>query len=510
MNNQEQKTILLVEDEDLVMKVETQLLKSFGYDIVTAKSGEEAIQIATGNDKIDLILMDINLGDGMDGTEAARQILEKRHLPIVFLTSHTEEKYVERAKKITRYGYVMKNFDTFVIQSSIAMAFELFGVVKALQEANQRMEYILGATKTGLDIIDADFNLVYVDPEWTKIYGDFKGRKCHEYFMGRETACPNCGIITALQTKQIIVTEEMLIKEGNRPIQVTTIPFQNEKGEWFVAEVNVDITERKHTEDALWERIKELNCLYAISDLTEKNVSLDKILQGSVDLMPTGWSCPEIACARIIFKGHQYQTGNFRETDCRQSADIIMDGRHVGLIELYYLKERPGRGDALFLREENKLINAIAKRLGMVAERKQAEEALMFKTMLLEAQAETSTDGILAVDNDGRSILFNKRFGEIWKIPQSVLDTKDDKKMLEYVLKQLKDPGEFIRKVAHLYEHKDDKSNDEIEFADGRCLERYSAPLISADGKHQGRIWYFHDITERKKMEKMLRENQQC
>jgi PAS domain S-box-containing protein len=69
--------------------------------------------------------------------------------------------------------------------------------------------------------------------------------------MGRNTPCPGCGVVIALRTKAIAVTEEVLVKEDSRPIQVTTIPFQNDAGEWLVAEVNVDITERKQAEDAL-------------------------------------------------------------------------------------------------------------------------------------------------------------------------------------------------------------------------------------------------------------------
>lgn len=122
----------------------------------------------------------------------------------------------------------------------------------------RQIEFILGATKTGLDIIDSNFNMVYIDPEWQKTYGDPTGKKCYEYFMGRSEICPGCGITKALETKQTVVTEEVLVKENNRPIQVTTIPYQNDKGEWLVAEVNVDITERKKAEMALEESNKNL------------------------------------------------------------------------------------------------------------------------------------------------------------------------------------------------------------------------------------------------------------
>jgi len=96
---------------------------------------------------------------------------------------------------------------------------------EVLQRTKQQMEFILGATKTGLDIIDSDFNMVYIDPEWQKVYGNPTGKKCYKYFMGSNTACPNCGIVKALKTKKPVVSEEVLVKEGNRPIQVTTIPL---------------------------------------------------------------------------------------------------------------------------------------------------------------------------------------------------------------------------------------------------------------------------------------------
>jgi PAS domain S-box-containing protein len=123
---------------------------------------------------------------------------------------------------------------------------------------NKQIEFILGATKTGLDIIDADYNIRYIDPEWKKVYGEYAGKKCYEYFMDSRQVCPDCGLRKAFQTKQVTVTEEILAKEGNRPVQVTTIPYQDENGNWLAAEVNVDISERKKAEEKLRQAQQEL------------------------------------------------------------------------------------------------------------------------------------------------------------------------------------------------------------------------------------------------------------
>ncbi len=137
-----------------------------------------------------------------------------------------------------------------------------------------------------------------------------------------------------------------------------------------------------------------------------------------------------------------------------------------------------------------------------ITEYKQTERALLFKTTILEAQSETSIDGILVVDREGKSILLNKRFGEMWSIPQQMLDTRDDKTMLQYVLGQLEEPNKFLGKVEYLYTHENEKSRDEIKFKDGKVFDRYSSPLIDSRGIYDGRIWYFRDITERKRKEK--------
>ena len=94
--------------------------------VVSAANGDEAVRIVQKDPDIALVLMDIDLGDGPDGTEAAARILDIRSIPVIFLTGHAEMEMVERAKSITNYGYVLKSSGEFVLMESIDMAFELF------------------------------------------------------------------------------------------------------------------------------------------------------------------------------------------------------------------------------------------------------------------------------------------------------------------------------------------------------------------------------------------------
>lgn len=121
------KRLLLVEDEAIIAMREKMELERLSYSVDRATSGEEAVRIARGgNSAFDAILMDIDLGSGMDGTEAAEAILKSSDIPIVFLSSHTEPDIVMKTEGITSYGYVVKNSGIVVLDASIKMALKLF------------------------------------------------------------------------------------------------------------------------------------------------------------------------------------------------------------------------------------------------------------------------------------------------------------------------------------------------------------------------------------------------
>jgi CheY-like chemotaxis protein len=119
------KTILLVEDESILAMSEKMQLEKYGYGVTTVSSGEKAVEAIQGSAAFDLILMDINLGKGIDGTEAAETILTGHDIPIVFLSSHSEPEVIEKTWKVASYGYVLKNSPITVLDASIRLAFSL-------------------------------------------------------------------------------------------------------------------------------------------------------------------------------------------------------------------------------------------------------------------------------------------------------------------------------------------------------------------------------------------------
>ena len=140
-----------------------------------------------------------------------------------------------------------------------------------------------------------------------------------------------------------------------------------------------------------------------------------------------------------------------------------------------------------------------------ITERKRADADLRSKTALLEAQANSTIDGILVVDDHGQRLLHNRRLVELLKIPAEILADKDDRHMLQHVVTLIKDPQLFLSKIDHLNKHPGETSRDEIEFKDGSVLDRYSAAVIDKNGQYLGRIWVFRDITEHKRAEQQMR-----
>jgi PAS domain S-box-containing protein len=334
------------------------------------------------------------------------------------------------------------------------------------------------------------------------------------------------GLLTAAETKKAFTNlskilggksrgpDEYTMKKkdgGLATIEVTSFPIKI-KNKNFLLGVARDITKRKNIEEALrqqthnlGERIKELNCLYGLDKIARKEgVSIDGMLRKVVRILPKSWQYPETAGSCISFQGKKYKTKNFKKTSWKQKAEIIVDGKKAGFVEVCYLKKKPGSDEGPFLKEERNLINAISERLVQIIEQKQGRKALESSEDRLRMIFEYAPDAYYLNDLKGNFVDGNKAAEELTGYKREELIGKNF-----FKLKLL--PPEYIPKAAAiLAKNAMGKPAGPDEFClarpDGR---RVSVEIRTFPVKIEGQtrvLGIARDITERKKSEELYRE----
>jgi len=261
-----------------------------------------------------------------------------------------------------------------------------------------------------------------------------------------------------------------------------------------------DIREQTHH---LGERVKELNCLYGISRLLEQpGISLEELLQETVELIPPAWQYPEVACARIMLKDQEFRTENFRESNWRQTAEIIVFGQRLGSVEVCYLDERPESDDGPFLKEERSLINAIAERLSRVTERKRAEQTIRQQVAFLQTILDALRDPFYVIDAKDYSIKManaaacpggSPRATTCYALTHGLTEPcgGDEHVCPLEMVNQTKAPVT----VEHI--HRDQDGNT-------TAIEVHCHPVFDDEGNVKQVIEYTLDITERRRAEEQL------
>lgn len=161
-----------------------------------------------------------------------------------------------------------------------------------------------------------------------------------------------------------------------------------------------------------------------------------------------------------------------------------------------------------YINELNELHKRVSELEVSLLESNKVKEEFEESISLLHATLNSTADGILIVGNDGNIKRINKKFIEMWNIPDDVSNSRDDNQLLAVVLNQLKDPDSFLKKITKLYSNPGEESFDTLEFKDGRVFERYSQPQIMNDNI-VGRVWSFRNVTGRYRKEEALQESEQ-
>jgi len=247
----------------------------------------------------------------------------------------------------------------------------------------------------------------------------------------------------------------------------------------------------------LTQRIKELNCLYGISALRERpGTTLEEILQGVADLIPPSWQYPENTCARVIMGYQEFRTKNFRETPWKQASDIIVHGEWAGTLEVYSLK-RPEGVEELFPEEERYLLNAIAERLGRIAERVQADDALRLESENIVSILKSMEDWIYIVNDQYEIEYINPAL-------RKELGPVEGRKCYDYfgngedICPWCADQGIFAGKTVH-WEWDLSRNN--------KTYDVVSTPTRNPDGS-VSRLSILRDLTALKKAQKALEERE--
>ncbi len=257
----------------------------------------------------------------------------------------------------------------------------------------------------------------------------------------------------------------------------------------------------RRAEAALRERVKELTCLYGIAQLVERtSSSLGKMLGCIVNLLPPAWQYPEMTTARITLDGRAYSTPGFRQSGYVQSAGIVVRGQQRGVVEVAYVEERPEFAIGAFLKEEEKLIRAVAREVALIVERTESgEEKAKLEQQLIHADR-LATIGELAA---GVAHELNEPLGSILgfaqlaeKCPGLPVQARNDIRKIEnaslYAREVIKKLMVFARQMPA--KKTQANLNDIVEeafiFLEGRCVNggievvpelAASLPEIAAD-----------------------------
>lgn len=326
---------------------------------------------------------------------------------------------IETAKSITGGNRSIrgKKFRTVEI-NRLSSAFNQ--MLDQISENEKLLAAILENMPVGVFVLDKEGNILSINSEAKKIWAGAKYLGISEFgeykawFLstGKRADSDEWAGAKAITDGKTTINEEMEIEcfDGSRKIILNSaMPLLDAEGKIIRAIViNVDISDKRKAESdlisvnhAIGERVKELKCLYKISELANSPVkTMEEILQESVTLIPVAYQFPHLTSARILFDNKVYLTDAFKESDAKQKAIIKNGDTNLGYVEVFYDNSKKDEPHALFLKEEQLLIDSIADMLSNTAEKKKQETELRHSEEKFRSLVEQSLVGVFILQHD--------------------------------------------------------------------------------------------------------------
>ncbi len=263
------ETVLIVEDEKIIAIDLQKRLERLGY-IVAGMAGEgyEAIDLSIKHSP-DIILMDIMLSGPMDGIETAKAIRTAQDIPIIFLTAYTDEKNLERAKKVEPYGYILKPFKERELYTTIDIALYKHKMTSILTKQERLFNAILQSINDGIIALDLDLNIQFMNQVAEKITGT------NEYEVISKHIGSILNLIDPVSKKDVI---NSIRDSVNRTSSFKDITFKNMAGHTMVLDGSITLIHKKaNTTDGYLLTLRDITEFKQLSDTLTYQISHDSL-----------------------------------------------------------------------------------------------------------------------------------------------------------------------------------------------------------------------------------------
>lgn len=298
--------ILLVEDEPAVAMGLRRILEDKGYTVASTLEGKLAVKTLGLDPSIQLVLIDIDLGPGMDGPETARAILKERLLPVVFLASNSTLDLKERVQGITRYGIIDKDAGRYMLQSTIEMALELFAAHETTRDSERRLAHLFQSSPFAILVLDKDDRLIDCNREFTRLFqfslDEARGRQINELIVPPQLAEEGNELSRKVTEGRPVYRESQRCRKDGSLVEVaiTGAPIDLDNGR-LIYGIYQDIGERKSAQLRIHELLSEKELLLReVYHRVKNNMHSISVL---LSLQAESADLPEVAAAMNDARG---------------------------------------------------------------------------------------------------------------------------------------------------------------------------------------------------------------